>query len=59
METGFWWENVKERDHLEDLVWVVSIKIDLRCEGVNGRYLAEDRDQWLAVVNRVMDLWTP
>jgi hypothetical protein len=28
-------------------------------EGVGWIHLAEDRDQWLAVVNTVMNLWVP
>jgi hypothetical protein len=36
--------NVKGRDHLEDL-------------GMNGKVnLAQDRDQWLALVNTVLNL---
>jgi len=39
---------------------VASIKIDLKelaREDVNGNYLAEDRDQWLSFVSRVVKLW--
>jgi hypothetical protein len=37
-----------------------NIKIDLReigCEGVGWVHLGKDRDQWRAVLNRVMTLW--
>jgi len=61
--TGFWWKNLKERDHFGDT-------------GVNGRIilgwifrsgmrvmdwidLAQDRDRWRAVVNAVIDLRVP
>ena len=60
MHTGFWWENLKERDHLEDQGifgriilngssgsrWVVMDWIDV----------AKERDRWRALVNAVMNL---
>jgi hypothetical protein len=42
--------------------WVDNIKIDLReigWDGVDWIYLAQDRDQWRALVNMVMNLWVP
>jgi hypothetical protein len=42
--------------------WVDNIKIDLReigWYGVNWIDLAQDRDQWRALVNTVMNLWVP
>jgi hypothetical protein len=42
--------------------WVDDIKIDLRETGWNdteGIDLAQDRDQWKALVNVVMNLWVP
>jgi hypothetical protein len=39
--------------------WVDNIKMDLRDMGWNGRdwiELAQDRDQWRALVNTVMNL---
>jgi hypothetical protein len=39
-----------------------NIKTDLREMGwgvVDWIYLAQDRDQWIAVVNTVMNLWVP
>jgi hypothetical protein len=39
--------------------WVDNIKIDLRkvgCDKMDCIYLAEDRDQWRALVNTVMNL---
>jgi hypothetical protein len=39
---------------------VVNIKMNLRGIGTGGMYwidLAEDRDQWRALVNTVMNLW--
>jgi hypothetical protein len=42
--------------------WVDNIKIDLReieCDGMDWINLAEDRDQWTAFVNTVMNLRVP
>jgi hypothetical protein len=42
--------------------WVHNIKLDLRETGWDGTdwiYLAQDRDQWRALVNTVMNLQVP
>jgi hypothetical protein len=42
--------------------WVDNIKIDLReigCDGMDWTDLAQDRDQWRALVNTVMNLRGP
>jgi hypothetical protein len=42
--------------------WVDNIKMDLREKGWDGRdwiKLAQDRDQWRALVNTVMNLRVP
>jgi hypothetical protein len=42
--------------------WVHNIKIDLREIGWGGMDwidLAQDRDQWRALVNTVINLWVP
>jgi hypothetical protein len=39
--------------------WVDNIKIDLREIGLDWIELAQDRDQWRALVNRVMNLRVP
>jgi hypothetical protein len=42
--------------------WVDNIKMDLReigWDGVDRIDLAQDRDQWRAFVNTVMNLWVP
>jgi hypothetical protein len=64
MHIGVWWGSQKERCHwggldvgLED-----NIKIGLRKIGWGGMdwiYLAQDRDQWRALVNAVMNLRVP
>jgi hypothetical protein len=42
--------------------WEDNIRMNLRerlWEGVDWIHLDQDRDQWLAIVNRVMNLWVP
>jgi hypothetical protein len=42
--------------------WVDNIKIDLRCigwDGIDRIDLGQDRDQWRALVNTVMNLRVP
>jgi hypothetical protein len=47
-------ENLKGRDHLEDL----DLR-EIRRKGVDWIHLTQDRDQWRAVVNTVMNLQVP
>jgi hypothetical protein len=59
MHIGYWWENQKERDHLEDqdvdgwtiLKWIL--------EGLDWIDMAEDMEQWRALVNTVLNLRVP
>jgi hypothetical protein len=42
--------------------WVDTIEMDLReigCNGVDWVDMAQDRDQWRALVNRVLNLRSP
>jgi hypothetical protein len=42
--------------------WVDSIKMGIRekeWDGMDWINLAQDRDQWRALVNMVMNLWVP
>jgi hypothetical protein len=51
MHIGYWWESQKD-----------NIKMDLREIGRGGMdwiYLAQDRDQWRALVNTVMNHQDP
>jgi hypothetical protein len=52
-------ENLKGRDLLEGLGRGerVILKQILGFGGVDGVYVAQDRDWWWAVVNTVMNLW--
>ena len=63
MHTGFWWGDLSERDHLEDLgVDEDSIKMDIQDVGwecMDWIDLAEDRDRRRALVNAVMNLLVP
>jgi hypothetical protein len=57
MHIGYWWESQKELDH-----WVDNIKKDLReieWDDMHWIDLAQDRDQWRALVNTVMNLRVP
>ena len=60
--TGIWWENLKERDHLEEMF--VDGKDnsemyfgEMQWEGVDWIHLVQNRDKWLAVVSTVMNIW--
>jgi hypothetical protein len=49
-DTGFWWENLKEGDHLEDLIigGKIILKFNLKKTGWEGVYLihlAQERDK--------------
>ena len=61
--TGFWWENLRERDFLGDLG--VDGRILLRWifrkwdGGTDWIDLSQDRDRWWALVNAVMNLPFP
>jgi hypothetical protein len=42
--------------------WVDNIRINLGeigCDGVEWIDMAQDRDQWRALVNTVLNLWVP
>jgi hypothetical protein len=62
--TGFWWENLRERDQREDpgidgkiiLGWIFR---NLGCGGMDWIGLAQDRERWRAIVSAVMKLRIP
>jgi hypothetical protein len=57
----FWWENLKEGDHLKYPGVARRIILKLIFEkwvgGMDWIDLAQDRDRWRANVNAVMNLW--
>jgi hypothetical protein len=64
MQIEYWWESQKEIDQLgrPRRRWVDNIKMDLReivWAGMDRNDLAEDKDQWRALVNTVMNLRVP
>jgi hypothetical protein len=61
--TGFWWENLRERDNLgdpgEDGDNIKMHLQELRCGGLDWIKLVQDKDRWRALVNAVMNLRVP
>jgi hypothetical protein len=61
---GFWWENLRVRDHLGDpgidgriiLRWIFG-KLDLG--GMDWIEVAQDRDKWQAPVTAAMNIRIP
>jgi hypothetical protein len=64
MHIRYWWESQKEIDHYEDrniggwtiLKWILR---EIRWDGMDWIELAQDRDQWRAHVNMLMNLQVP
>jgi hypothetical protein len=59
---GYWWQSQKEGDHWEDQDvggWTILKWILERWDGRHWLELAQDRDQWRALVNTVMNLRVP
>jgi hypothetical protein len=61
---GYWWESQREKDHKgrPRYRWVDNIKMDLGeigWGGVDWIGLAQDRDNWRALVNAVTILRVP
>jgi len=60
-DTGFWWGNLRESDHLGDpgLDGRVILRWIWGCGGMDWIELAQDRDKWRALLNAVMNLRLP
>jgi len=60
--TGFWWGNLRERDHLKDpgggilLRWISQ---EVEYWGMDWIDLVQDRDRWRAHVNGVLNFRVP
>jgi hypothetical protein len=64
VHTGFWWENLRERDDLEDpgVTWEDNIKMSIQEVGwghMDWIDFVQNRNRWRAVVNVVMNLLVP
>jgi hypothetical protein len=63
MNTGFWWGDVMEDNHLADPGVDGRIILKLMFKTWDGDMdwieLAQDRDRWRALVNAVMNLRVP
>jgi hypothetical protein len=62
MHVGYWWESQTRPLGRPRCTWVYNIKIDLReigWDGVDWIDMTQDRDQWMAVVNTVLNLPVP
>jgi hypothetical protein len=64
MHIGYWWENQKERDHLEDQDvggWTILKRIlrEIGWDVIDWIDLAQDRNQWRALVNTRMNIRVP
>jgi hypothetical protein len=59
---GFWWEDLREGDHLGDpgINGRIILKLIKKWDGgMEWIELAQDRDRWRALVNAVMNLRFP
>jgi hypothetical protein len=63
VHAGFWWGNLRERDHLEDRG--IEGRIIIRCilrkweGGMAWIDVTQDKGRWQALVNVVMNLQIP
>ena len=58
MHTGFWLENLKERDNLKEeginLRTIIQSTFKKQNRAMDWIYLAQDRDRWCVLVNAVI-----
>jgi len=57
--TGFWWQNLKEGYHLEDLdvggMIILKLYLKKKMGDIDWLDLSQDRNIWQALVNAVMN----
>ena len=59
MYIGFWWGNLRKKEHSgrPRLRWEDNMDLqEVGCGGMDWIELAKDRDRWRALVNVVMNL---
>ena len=54
--TDFWWGDLMERDHLEDIEVDGSKFLKMEWGAIDWSDLSEGRDRWRTLVNAVMNL---
>jgi hypothetical protein len=62
MHIEYWWESQKERVHWEDLDvggWIILNLREIAWDDMDWIDLAQDRDQWKALINTVMNVRVP
>ena len=61
VHAGFWWDNLRERDHLQDLDidGRIIFKWEVGWGGVDWIAMDQDKDRLWAFVNAVGNIWVP
>jgi hypothetical protein len=63
MHIGYWWESQNETDHWEDEgvgEWPIKMNLrEIEWDAMDWFDLAQDWDQWRALLNTVMNLRVP
>jgi hypothetical protein len=62
VRTGFWWGNLRERDHWGNPGvdgWIILDLQEGGCGSMDWTELAQDRERWRALANAVMNLRVP
>ena len=64
VHTGYWWETSEGNKSLgrPKRRWEDNIKMDLQevgCRGMDWKDVTQDRDEWRALVNAVMNVRVP
>jgi hypothetical protein len=54
-----WWENLKQRDELEDGKIITKVILKSRVGGLGLDLLVPYRNQMQAVLNMIMNHWDP